>query len=109
MTTDRRATDAELLALAADAVPAPEPPECIDLAGQLLDLWHLTRTAQLDLWNLTDAADLELTGDQRATIGKAIAGLSTALGAAEDWNEWAARRLDLDDPHPDGGLIVSEK
>jgi hypothetical protein len=102
MTTRPHDTEAELLAIAADAVPMAEPPECIDLAGQLLDLWALTRAAQFDLWNLTDAADAELTGDQRDTIGQAIAGLSGALAAAQNWTEWAARRLDLAEPHPDG-------
>jgi hypothetical protein len=105
LNTDRQTTEAELfaIAIATDAVPAaPAMPEYLDLHAQLVDLWQRTRAMQLDLWTLTDAADLELTGDLRATIGKAIAGMSRAIGATSDWTEYAARHLQIDDPHPDG-------
>ncbi len=48
--------------------------------------------------------DLELTGDLRATIGKAIAGMSGALASASDWHEWAARHLQIDHADPNGGV-----
>ena len=96
-------TEADLLALAADAVPdVTTQPDGLDLDAQLLDLWHRTRAVQLDLWLLLDAADAELTGELRTRLGEAIAGMSRALGAASDWQEWAARHLQLIDEHPDG-------
>ena len=94
-------TDEDALVKAAESLPLPCFSGHADVNSQVLDLWQRTRAMNADLWALLDAADAELAGDVRDKLTEAIAGMSRAFGAGQDWLEWAARHLQIDSAAPD--------